>query len=150
MGNMFLNLHSRQIKLSCEFPLLWWIYSMAKAHVKFNNGYKQERTVTVVLVTVARKAVLILFKLSDSITKLTLSVNLSTQHSFNNFAASDIYIGHVDEIMYKTLVTAYVVCILHCWLTRGLCHQWILSTLCWQPLTCFINHVLLKNWYEIN
>ena len=32
---------------------------MAKAHVKFNNRYKQERTVTVVLVTVARKAVLI-------------------------------------------------------------------------------------------
>ena len=87
---------------------------MVKAHAKFNNGYKQERTVTVVLVTVARKAVLILFKLSDSITKLTLSVNLSTQHSFNNFAVSDIYIGDVDEIMYKTLVTAYVVCILYC------------------------------------
>ena len=75
---------------------------------------KQERTVMVVLVTVARKTVLILSKLSDSITKLTLSVNLSTQHCFNNFAVSDIYIGHVDEIMYKTLVTAYRVCILHC------------------------------------
>ena len=39
------------------------------------------------------------------------------------FAASVIHIGHVDEIMYKTLVTAYVVCILHCWLTRALYYQ---------------------------
>ena len=141
MGNMFLNLHSRQIKVSYEFPLLWWMYLMEKAHVKINCVCVLGRTVLVIL----RKVILLFFQLSGSITKVTLSVNSSTQHFLFFCTMNDIYTGHVDEIMYKTLVTAYRVCILHCWLTRGLSRTIDRFSLHFvDSRSYFINHVLSK------
>ena len=101
------------------------------------------------LLLILRKAILLLFKLSGSITKVTLSVNSSTQHFLFFCTMNDIYIysGHVDEIMYKTLVTAYIVCILHCWLTRGLSKAIDrFSPYFVDSHSYFINHVLSKNW----
>ena len=85
------------------------------------------------------------FKLSGSITQVTLSVNSSTPHFLFFCTMNDIYTGHVDEIMYKTLVTAYRVCILHCWLTRGLSRTIDrFSPHFVDSRSYFINHVLSK------